>query len=304
MTDAPRETSSGTSPRDREGIFVAGPASWNRIVQLDALPDPTPHAVLARDSYDTVGGTSAGKALNLAALGRPVTLRTVLGADDDGARVRSVLESGGVRLLVEPSPDGRTESHLNLMDRDGGRVSVYLRAPGEVSASGAGWDAAVTALDAAAVVVVDLAVPALPVLDLAVARGREVWVDLHDYDGAADFHRPWVEAGTHVFLSSDRLPDHRAFMVARLGAGARLVVCTHGARGATALTAEGFVDVPAQPVEDVVDTNGAGDAFFAGFLDAHLRGEPVEAAMRAGVAHAARVVRSPGLAPLGGVERG
>lgn len=279
-------------------VLVAGPASWNRIVHLDALPEPTPHTVFARDTYDTVGGTSAGKALNLAALGRAVTLRTVLGADDEGDRVRAVLESGGVRTLAEPSPDGRTESHLNLMDADGGRVSVYLRAPGEVGVGGPTWAATTAALAAARAVVVDLAVPALPVLAEAVGRGLDVWVDLHDYDGATAFHRPWVEAGTHVFLSSDRLPDHRAFMAARRDAGARLVVCTHGSRGATALTADGFVDVPAETVDDVVDTNGAGDAFFAGFLDAHLRGEPVEAAMRAGAAHAARVVRSPGLAPL------
>jgi acarbose 7IV-phosphotransferase len=279
-------------------VLVAGPASWNRIVHLDALPEPTPHMVFARDSYDTVGGTSAGKSLNLATLGRAVTLRTVLGTDDEGDRVRAALESGGVRVLAEPSPDGRTESHLNLMDADGGRLSVYLRAAGEVAAGGPTWAATTDALAEASAVVVDLAVPARPVLAEAVARGLDVWVDLHDYDGATEFHRPWVEAGTHVFLSSDRLPDHRAFMTARLDAGARLVVCTHGSRGATALTADGFVDVPAETVDDVVDTNGAGDAFFAGFLDAHLRGEPVPSAMRAGAAHAARVVRSPGLAPL------
>ncbi|WP_069386036.1 carbohydrate kinase family protein [Cellulosimicrobium cellulans] len=279
-------------------VLVAGPASWNRVVHLDALPQPTPHTVLARGSYDTVGGTSAGKALNLAALGRAVTLRTVLGDDDEGDRVRSTLEAGGVRVLAEPSPDGRTESHLNLMDADGGRLSVYLRAPGEVAAGGPTWAATTAALAAARVVVVDLAVPALPVLAEASGRGLDVWVDLHDYDGTTAFHQPWVEAGTHVFLSSDRLPDHRAFMAARRDAGARLVVCTHGARGATALTADGFVEVPAETVDDVVDTNGAGDAFFAGLLDAHLRGEPVTAAMRAGAAHAARVVRSPGLAPL------
>lgn len=279
-------------------VLVAGPASWNRIVHLDTLPDPTPHTVFARGAYDTVGGTSAGKALNLAALGRAVTLRTVLGADDEGDRVRTTLEAGGVRVLAEPSPDGRTESHLNLMDADGGRLSVYLRAPGEVAAGGPTWAATMAALAEARAVVVDLAVPALPVLAEATGRGLDVWVDLHDYDGTTAFHQPWVEAGTHVFLSSDRLPDHRAFMAARRDAGARLVVCTHGSRGATALTADGFVDVPAETVDDVVDTNGAGDAFFAGFVDAHLRGEPVATAMRAGAAHAARVVRSPRLAPL------
>jgi sugar/nucleoside kinase (ribokinase family) len=278
-------------------VLVAGPASWNRVVRLDALPAATPHTVFARGWTDTVGGTSAGKALNLAALGRAVTLRTVLGDDDAGRRVRRRLVGAGVDLLAEPAPDGRTESHLNLMDPVGGRVSVYLQAPGEVPAAGAGWDATLAALDAARAVVVDLAVPALPVLTAATARGRDVWVDLHDYDGAAEFHCPWVEAGTHVFLSSDRLPDHRAFMAARLDAGARLVVCTHGADGATVLTDAGFVDVPAERVDDVVDTNGAGDGFFAAFLDAHLRGADAVTAARAGAAHAARVVRSPGLAP-------
>ncbi len=279
-------------------VLVAGPASWNLVVQLDELPAPTPHTVFARSHRDTVGGTSAGKALNLARLGRSVLLRTVLGADDDGARVRSALEAEGVRVLAETSPDGSTERHLNLMDDDGGRVSVYLRAPGEVPAEGASWDVVGAALDAAAAVVVDLAVPALPVLDLAVSRGRDVWVDLHDYDGVSTFHRPWVEAGTHVFLSGDRLEDWRGFMAARVEAGARLVVCTHGARGAVALTAEdGFVEVPAQLVPHVVDTNGAGDGFFAGFLDAHLRGAGVEEAMHAGARHAALVVQSPDLVP-------
>ncbi len=76
------------------------------------------------------------------------------------------------------------------------------------------------------------------------------------------------------------------------------MVCTHGARGATALTADGFLDVPAERVDDVVDTNGAGDGFFAGFLHAHLRGADLAEALAAGTAHAARVVRSPGLAPV------
>ncbi|MCA5891994.1 carbohydrate kinase family protein [Isoptericola sp. NEAU-Y5] len=278
-------------------VLVAGPASWNRVVHVDTLPEPTPHTTFARDSYDVVGGTSAGKALNLSRLGRTVVLRTVLGDDDEGRRVREALAGGGVGLIVEPSPDGRTESHLNLMDGDGGRLSVYLRAPGAVPASGPGWAATLAALDDAEAVVVDLALPALPVLTAAFERGRDVWVDLHDYDGSADFHRPWVEAGSHLFLSSDRLADHRAFMAARLDAGARLVVCTHGARGATALDADGFVDVPAVAVPDVVDTNGAGDGFFAAFLDAHLSGAGVGAAMRAAAAHAADVVRGRGLAP-------
>jgi acarbose 7IV-phosphotransferase len=279
-------------------ILIAGPASWNTIVHLDELPEPRPHAVFARGHHETVGGTSAGKALNLARLGRAVTLRTVLGSDEYGPRVRAALEVEGVRILAEQAPHGRTERHLNLMDARGGRISIYLEEPGEVP-TGTTWDSTLDALDAAEVVVVDLARSSLPVLEAATARGRDIWVDLHEYDGANAFHQPWVDAGTHVFLSSDRMPFWRAFMASRVEAGARLVVCTHGADGAAALTADGgYVEVDAEPVDDVVDTNGAGDGFFAGFLDAHLRRASLEDALRAGAAHAAQVVRSPDLVPV------
>ena len=280
-------------------IFVAGPASWNELVHLDALPEPRSQTLFAERHRATVGGTSAGKALNLRAVGREVVLRTVLGSDDVAPRVEEVLRRAGVTLLVEPSPDGRTERHLNLMGGAGERLSIYLQAPGDVP-PGRTWDAAVGALTAAPAVVVDLALPALPLLREARRLGKDVWCDVHDYDGEAEFHRELVESASFLFLSSDRLPGYRAFMEQRVAAGARLVVCTHGARGASALTADGdWVEVPAVAVEHVVDTNGAGDAFFAGYLDAHLRGAGVRDALGAGARRGALCVQSPDLAPLG-----
>ena len=110
-------------------IVISGPASWNRIVLLDRLPEPVPHMQFALGDWETIGGTSAGKALGLAGLGRPVLLHTLLGADAEGDGVRSALEASGVR--IDALPAGRTESHLNLMTREGGRVSLYLSAPGD-----------------------------------------------------------------------------------------------------------------------------------------------------------------------------
>lgn len=280
-------------------VFVAGPASWNELVYLDALPQPRSQTLFAERHRTTVGGTSAGKALNLRALGREVVLRTVLGSDDVAPRVEDVLRRAGVTLLVEPSSDGRTERHLNLMGGAGERLSIYLQAPGDVP-PGRTWDAAVGALTAAPAVVIDLAGPALPLLREARRLGKDVWCDVHDYDGEAEFHREFVESASYLFLSSDRLPEYRAFMEDRVAAGARLVVCTHGARGASALTADGeWIEVAAVPVEQVVDTNGAGDAFFAGYLDAHLRGVGVDEALGEGVRRGALCVQSPDLAPLG-----
>ncbi len=58
-----------------------------------------------------------------------------------------------------------------------------------------------------------------------------------------------------------------------------LAVVTRGARGADVLTVDGVVSVPARDVEAVVDQNGAGDMFAAGFLyGLALGADPVEAA--------------------------
>lgn len=279
----------------RMEIFVAGPVSWNRLVHLDVLPEPRPHMVTARRWHDAVGGTSAGKALNLRRLGHDVTLATVIGADPPGERVRAVLADAGVRLLTAESA-APTERHLNLMDADGARLSVYL----ETSPAGATLPAepVAAAMARASAVVLDLAGHSRSLIPAAREAGVPVWTDLHDYDGENPFHAPFAEAAAYVFVSSDRLPDHRAYLAERVARGARLAVCTHGARGATALDAEGrWYEVAAEPVAEVVDTNGAGDAFFAGFLTAYLGDGDVAAAMRAGARQGARAVRSRDLAP-------
>src|SRR3954471_13600796 len=109
-------------------VFVAGPVSWNRLVSLDELPEPRPHAVFAKGHWTTLGGTSAGKALNLARLGAEVTLRTVVGDDEAGRQGLAAPTRGGGGVIAEVV-DGPTEQHLNLMDSHGGRLSIYLELP-------------------------------------------------------------------------------------------------------------------------------------------------------------------------------
>lgn len=275
-------------------VLVNGPASWNTLVLLDRLPEPVPHMAFARRHWQGLGGTSAGKALALARLGVPVTLRTVLGTDDDAAAVRAALEHP-LLDVVGQVVTGPTEHHLNLMSARGERISLYLDAapdPGPASRE------VLDVLRTAPVAVIDLAGHSLELLAAAQAAGTEIWCDVHDDDGAAAFQEPFRAAADVLVVSEDRLTDPRAYLTARVAGGARWAVCTRGSRGAVALGAEeGWVEVDAVPVAEVVDTNGAGDAFVAGMLAARLDGRPLADCLRWGAVAGALCVQSRHLVP-------
>ncbi|HEX3003071.1 MAG TPA: PfkB family carbohydrate kinase [Angustibacter sp.] len=276
-------------------VVVVGPASWNQLVQLDQLPEPVPHTVFARSHRYTVGGTSAGKALHLTELGRSTLLHTVLGSDAVGRRVQDALESAGVPLLVQTA-DGPTERHLNLMDPRGGRVSIYLDLP---TTGAPVSQALVAALGRARAVVLDLSDRSLAVLPAARESGVPIWTDLHDYDGVASFHQPFAAAAQYVFLNADGVTDPLELMRRLVRDGARVAVCTLGADGAVAVDSDlAEHRVAAVPAARIVDTNGAGDGFLAGFLHATLDGSPVPQALQAGARQAARALGTPHLSPL------
>jgi sugar/nucleoside kinase (ribokinase family) len=260
---------------------------------VDRLPEPVPHMQFAEETWETIGGTSAGKALSLTGRGRTTQLYALAGQDAEGQRVRAALRDAGVQVHWG---DATTERHLNLMTRAGARVSLYLSSPAETAGEDDGW--VCEQMAHADAIVLDLAAEPLRLLPLARATGTPIWVDVHDYDGEATFHRPFLEAADVVFCNADRLDDPLAFLRSRIAAGATLAVCTLGADGALAVDEDGIAHrVPAVPV-DVIDTNGAGDAFLAGVLDARLDGAGVVAALEAGARTAASVLRSRHLHPL------
>lgn len=277
-------------------VAIVGAVSWNTIVLLDRLPEPTPHMQFAEADWQTVGGTSAGKALSLRGLGRAVSLRARVGADPAGVRIRDALGRAGVPLLGLREATV-SERHLNLMTGAGERVSLFLSSP-ELAPRWQEFVGDEPPLAGAAAIVLDLSAEGLAAIEEAQATGAPIWVDLHDYDGAAAFHRPFLEAADVLFCNADRLPDPEAFLRARIDAGAQLAVCTLGAEGAIAVDRDRVLHrVAAVPVE-VVDTNGAGDAFFAGVLDATLAGDAVDDALAAGATAAAAALRSRHLHPL------
>lgn len=271
---------------------VVGGVAWNSLVEVPRLPTDltTLHATSHREG---VGGTGAGKALHLARLGVRTRLHALIGDDAPGVLARRAVEDAGVELTSWPDPAG-TERHLNLMDRRGDRLSIFLNHSSPDPDVAADELAKLT--DDADLVLVSLTHYSRRVLPLLRMAGVRVWVDLHDWDGRpSDFHDPFVETGSYVFVSDVRLDDPLR-TAEELLPGKEVVVVTHGKRGATAF----FPDtqplfVPPYDAGPVVDTNGAGDAFCAGAAYGLSRGWDWPRALHAGAVVAGGCVTVPEL---------
>lgn len=49
--------------------------------------------------------------------------------------------------------------------------------------------------------------------------GSDVWVDLHDYDGANPYHADFIDAADHLLMSSIAISNWRSFLEDRVASG-------------------------------------------------------------------------------------
>lgn len=81
------------------------------------------------------------------------------------------------------------------------------------------------------------------------------------------------------------------------------LIITRGPQGALGLQDGVGVEIPAAPVEHVVDTTGAGDLFAAGFLTAHCRGHDLRKCLQTGAIAAAEIISHFGARPEADLKR-
>ncbi len=265
------------------------------------------------DRYQRIpGGSPANLAMNLARLGVAVGLAATVGQDDSGALLLDRAIAAGVRTEAIRRTGEPTSLILVTKSRAVSNFEAYRMAdrhiqPDQFPAEwiGAGPILHTTAFalsqDPARSTILGLA-------ERIVAAGGKLSIDLN-YAGKIwpdRLEALWVitqylqaggaDAGALVKCSDvdyerlfgEPLEDKaEAIEILRdLGAG---VVCLTLGKEGSYTAAEGMTDfsLPARHV-DVKDTTGAGDAFWSGFLAAHLVGKDWEDCARAGRAVAER----------------
>jgi sugar/nucleoside kinase (ribokinase family) len=90
--------------------------------------------------------------------------------------------------------------------------------------------------------------------------------------------------------------------IAKLPSSVRTLVVTRAERGALAISQGERAEVPAEPVERVVDTTGAGDTFTSGFLAGQLQGRSLADSLTMGAVCAAECISHVGPRPQADVK--
>ncbi|MEW2400365.1 adenosine kinase [Streptomyces sp. NPDC046862] len=254
-------------------VLVLGGAGVDTIVYVPELPLPFADTHMVPAIETRAGQTGDFLAVGLHALGLKVHHLDMIGDDHEGDLIRALHRDRGVPLTEVPLPSG-TRRAVNLVAPDGRRLSLYDstrtrdadRLPQDT----------VRALAAdARHVHVSLSHPCAHTLPLLREAGVTISTDLHDWDGVNPYHEPFALAADLVFVSVTALRDPERTMREIADRGrARVVVATAGADGAYQLVDGELTHIPAvTPSARVVDSNGAGDAFAAGYLFGHLSGE-------------------------------
>jgi sugar/nucleoside kinase (ribokinase family) len=275
------------------GVLVLGGASWNTMIHLDRFPEPRPATIAYARSHIAAGSTGIGKALALKALGHEPLLHATIGDDEWGGRIRAFLKTRGVATRFDLDPGG-TSRHVNLMNPAGERISIFLfngspSPPVDTAALA-------PAIASAETIFLNITQSSIPLLPLIAESSAEVWVDLHDWDGANPYHQQFIAVADVLQMSDETLPDPRPLMEQLLGPR-KLVICTRGSRGAIALDTSGqWHDQPGLPAK-LVDSNGAGDAFMVAVWHGLRKGGTTAEALRFAAGVAKQAVESEELVP-------
>ncbi len=303
-------------------VDVMAPCSDELIEQLGlvrggmTLIDPQQAKALYHamgPAREISGGSAANTLAGLALLGARCAFIGQVAQDQLGEVFAHDIRAAGIDFATPPRPgDPPTGRCLILVTPDGQRTmntslgaSQFL--PLEALDLEAVADASVLYLEGYMWDPPEPRAAMRKAIAAAHAAGRKVaftlseafMIELHGDDFCALIEEGLIDIlfANHVELAALTGEEDFEAGIAALAPKVPILVVTRSAEGAIAVAGGMRAEVPAEPVEAVVDTTGAGDLFAAGFLFGHVRGQSLQTCLKMGAVAAGEIISHFGARP-------
>ncbi|MHA7857451.1 MAG: adenosine kinase [Henriciella sp.] len=274
--------------------------------RADALTEASVNAV------ETSGGSGANTIAGIASFGGKAAYIGKVADDRLGKVFKADMENGGVPFETEPLTEGpATARSIIFVTPDGKRsMNTFLGASVEFAPA----DVDREMVEAGSILYLEgylfdkeIAKSAfVHAAEIAHAAGRKVSLTLSDsfcVDRHRDSFRQLIRTQVDILFANEEellsLYETRDFDAAleQLRAETGLAAVTRGEKGSVVIGDGDPIEVPAEPVSEVVDTTGAGDQYAAGFLFGVARGLPLATCAKLGHIAAAEVISHYGPRP-------
>jgi sugar/nucleoside kinase (ribokinase family) len=264
-------------------------------------------------AHQVSGGSAGNTAAGVAALGGRAGFIGQVATDQLGEFYRHDLTAAGVEFITAAGNLGvPTARSMILVTPDGHRtMNTFLGAAQHLPAGALDEaqirDSAILYLEG---YLWDPETPRramMRAVDVAREAGRKVAFTLSD-TFCVDRHREGfnelLDKGAIDILFANQAEvealagiGHLDSALAEVKGKVSTLVVTRSEDGALAISGGERVDVPAEPIGQLIDTTGAGDLFAAGFLFGQARGKSLEKSLRLGAIAAAEVIQHYGARP-------
>ena len=121
-------------------------------------------------------------------------------------------------------------------------------------------------------------------------RGVKVFFDLSNRRDHPDLEFVLSNIDCGLVSFDGDMEEGKKFLCHAHELGAKLMIATFGEKGSLAYDGENFYEGEIVPVEQVVNTVGAGDSYFAGFISGLIDGKPIPECMKEGARRSAQVI--------------
>jgi sugar/nucleoside kinase (ribokinase family) len=210
----------------------------------------------------TIGSTGAGKAFALDVLGTDITLITDLGNDSFKDVILDFFATTSIHLKVLQTD--KSTAHTNIMHSNGKRISIFTSMPTTIPSIHPNIHTMIENTDVIFLNINEYCRNYIPIFK---QYDKPILVDIHDYQEGNPYHQDFIEAADILVASGVNIPNHRQFLETYIKEGKEIVIITKGSEGLIAMDQyHNLYELPGYNEFDYVDSNGAGDAFTAGFM--------------------------------------